>query len=132
MLQNYLHDVFIIFVTADIGAILVQEFFLVKPSFLFLGRVAVLFTDAAYCYRPSSVVCQSVCWSVVVVSHAKITEPVEMPFGLWDRMGPRKHALHRVNIGATWRIRTNRPPSMCGGDAALLLNYVDHLLFLCI
>ena len=36
------------------------------------------------------------------VSCAKTTEPIEMPFGLWTRVGPRKHALDEVHNGATW------------------------------
>jgi len=36
-----------------------------------------------------------------VVSCAKIPEPIEMPFGLWLRMGPRKHVLGRVHTGAS-------------------------------
>jgi len=48
-----------------------------------------MYVDADYCYRPSSVVCRS----VTLVSHAKTAEPVEMPFGLRTRVGPRNHAL---------------------------------------
>jgi len=44
-----------------------------------------VYVDAAYCYRPSNVVCQS----VTVMSPAKTAEPIEMPFGLWTRVGPR-------------------------------------------
>jgi len=51
---------------------------------------------------------RSVHRSVTVVSPTKTAEPIEMPFGLWTRMGPRKHVLHGVAIGATWRIRLNR------------------------
>jgi len=36
-----------------------------------------------------------------------MAEAVEMSFGLWTRVGPRKHVLDRVHIGATWRIRLN-------------------------
>jgi len=32
------------------------------------------------------------------VSCAKTAEPVEMPFWLWIRLGPRKHRLHGVKI----------------------------------
>ena len=28
------------------------------------------------------------------VNCAKMAELIEMPFGLWTRMGPRKHVLH--------------------------------------
>jgi len=38
-----------------------------------------------------------------------MAEPIEMPFGVWTRVGPRKHMLDGVHIGATWRIRLNRP-----------------------
>ena len=44
-----------------------------------------VYVDAAYCYRPSNVVCQS----VTVMSPAKTAESVEMPFGLWTWVGPR-------------------------------------------
>jgi len=43
------------------------------------------YVHATYCYRPSSVVCRS----VTVVSTAKTAEPIEMPFGLRTRVGPR-------------------------------------------
>jgi len=39
------------------------------------------YVDAAYCYRPSSVVCRSVCRSVTVVSPAKMAAPIESRFG---------------------------------------------------
>ena len=45
------------------------------------------YVDAAYCYRLSD------CWSVTLVSPAKTAEPIEMPFGLWVRMGPRNLVL---------------------------------------
>ena len=35
----------------------------------------------------------SVGLSVTVVSHAKTAESIEMPFGLWTRVGPRNHVL---------------------------------------
>jgi len=48
-----------------------------------------------------------------------MAEPIDLPFGLWIRLGGRKHtfsrtcqcALARGHIGATWRIRLNRPSS---------------------
>jgi len=42
------------------------------------------YVDAAYCYRPSSVICRS----VTVVS-PKTAERIEMAFVLWAGMGPR-------------------------------------------
>ena len=41
---------------------------------------------------------RSVCLSVTVVSPAKTAEPIEKPFGLWPRMGPRNHVLDGVPI----------------------------------
>jgi len=39
-----------------------------------------------------------------------VAELIEMPFGMWTRVGPRKHVLHGdMHIGVTWRIRLNRP-----------------------
>jgi len=45
--------------------------------------------------EPSSMVCQSVCWSVTVVSPAKMAEPIEMPFGLRIWVDPMNHILDR-------------------------------------
>jgi len=39
------------------------------------------------------VVCLSVSLSVTVVSHAKSADPIDMPFGLWTRVGTRNHVL---------------------------------------
>jgi len=50
------------------------------------------YVDAAYSYRPSSVVCRSVCLSVcrsvTLVSPAKTAAPIELPFGLRTWVGP--------------------------------------------
>jgi len=79
--------------------------------------------DAAYCYRRGSVVRRSVCLSVglsvVIVNHAKTAEPIEMPFGCWTRVGPRKHGLEfRRGRGAHWRqLAYTIEPFVCGGDA---------------
>jgi len=68
-------------------------------------------------YRRSSVVCRSVClsrwWTL-----QKTAEPIEMPFGIWTRVGPRRHVLE----GVYWRHLANtieRP--ICGGDTAFPL-----------
>ena len=56
--------------------------------------------DTAYCYRPSGVVCMSVCLCVLGtrVSCAKTVEPVDRE--------PRIKVLDEgPHIGATWRIR---------------------------
>jgi len=49
--------------------------------------------DMACCYRPSSVVCLSVCLSVTIVSPAKMAEPIEMMFQLRTRVVPTNHVL---------------------------------------
>jgi len=44
------------------------------------------------------------------VNCAKTAKPIEMPFGVWTRVGPRKHELTGimgVHIDATWRIQLN-------------------------
>jgi len=45
------------------------------------------YVDAAYCYRPSSVVCRSVCLSVTLVSPAKMAAPIEIPMELRTPVG---------------------------------------------
>jgi len=73
-------------------------------SSLFLGLIAVLriYVDAAYCYRPSSVVCLlvclSVCRSVTLVSPAQTAEPIEIPLGSRTRMGFMNHVLDGVHM----------------------------------
>jgi len=51
------------------------------------------YVDAAYSYRPSSVVCLSVGLSVTLVSPAKTATPIELPFGLRTWVGPGNHVL---------------------------------------
>ena len=59
--------------------------------------------------------------SVAIVSPAKMSEPIDMPFGVWIRIGPRKHVLdgdaHRRNLANTIE------PSVCCGDAAFSSNH---------
>jgi len=43
-------------------------------------------------------VCRSVCLFVTLVSPAKTTEPIEMPFGSRTRVGPGKHVSDGVQI----------------------------------
>jgi len=77
----------------------------INRDYLLLGRIAVLrtyYVDAARCYRPSSVVCRSVCHSR---EPCKTAEPIDMPFGMWTTVGAKKQALDGVRIGATRRIR---------------------------
>jgi len=48
----------------------------------------------------------------------KMAEPIEMPFGLWTWVGPRKHVLHG---SAHWRNQANMIElSMFGGPAKWL------------
>ena len=64
-------------------------------------------------------VCRDLCEKAV---------PIEMLFGMWTGVGPRKQAL---DGGSHWRNLANTTePSMCGGDAAFTLYYFDHLLLL--
>jgi len=57
------------------------------------------YEDTAYCYRPSSVVWRSVCRSVCHTNEpSKTAAPIEMPFGLRTRVGPRNHVLDGVQI----------------------------------
>jgi len=54
------------------------------------------YVDVAYCYRRSRPVGWSVSLSVTLVSPAKTAESIEMPFGLWTRVGPRNHVLDGI------------------------------------
>ena len=85
-----------------------------------------------YCYAASYAVAHaavtvgvrgpSVGRSVTIVSHAKTAELMEMPFGLWTRVVPRKHVIDGVHIGPTWRIRLRR-------RCSLLSNYFNQFFF---
>ena len=48
--------------------------------------------DAAYCYKTEYTHGLSAL-SVTIVSPAKTAEPIEMPFWLWTRVGPRNYVL---------------------------------------
>jgi len=51
-----------------------------------------------------------------------MAEPIEVPFGVRTRVGPRKHLL---DGDAHWGHLANTiEPSVCGGDAAFLLSLV--------
>jgi len=81
-----------------------------SSSVIFRPHRSTTYVDAACCYIQSSVVCLSVFLSVCHnVSPVKTAEPIEMSLGMWTQAGPRKHVLDGVRIGATWRIRPNRP-----------------------
>jgi len=72
-----------------------------------------MYVGAAYCYRPSSVVCQSVC---------RTSEPCRNGWtgrdAVWDLdSGGSKEAC--IGGGAHWRKLANtNEPFMCGGNAA--------------
>jgi len=53
---------------------------LLRPLVIIMPHRSTTYVDAANCYRSSSVVCRSVCYTVV--SPAKTAEPIEMPFGI--------------------------------------------------
>jgi len=62
------------------------------------------------------------------VSCTKMTQPIDLPFGLWTRVGRRKHKFNRIHqvaplcppTRAHWRNLANTiEPSVCGGHAAL-------------
>jgi len=60
----------------------------------FIPHRSTTYADAAIVTDGVSLsVCLSVCLSVTIVSPAKTAEPIEMPFGLWSRVGPRSHVL---------------------------------------
>jgi len=59
----------------------------VRVKYIMRPHHSTTYVDAAYCYRPSSVVCLSVCWFVTLVSPARTAEPIEMPFGLRTPVG---------------------------------------------
>jgi len=61
-----------------------------RPIFIIIRlHRSTTYVDTAYCYWLSSVVCRS----VTLVSPAKTAGPINMPFGLWPRVGPRNHVL---------------------------------------
>ena len=67
-------------------------------------------------------------YSNSAVSCAKVAQPIEMPFGVWTRVGPRKHVL---GGGAQWRNLANTiEPVDVRQRCGLLSNYFDHLLLL--
>ena len=81
---------------------------------LLLGRIAIL----RKLMRP--VVTKRVSWSVgrsvTVLSSSKTVELIEMPFGIWTQVDPRKHAL---TVGAHYsQLAITTELSMCGVDAA--------------
>jgi len=54
-----------------------------------------MYVDVAYCCRSTSMVCLSICH---VSEPCKSAELIEMLFGLWTLVGPRKHVLDGAQI----------------------------------
>jgi len=70
----------------------------------------------ACCYR-CSLICVSVC---LLVTPAKMAQPIELPFGLWTRVGPRNHAL----------VRDPNPPgegAVLGDVSRLIVKYRERI-----
>jgi len=67
------------------------------------------------------------------VSCAKTAEPIEMSFGTWTQVDPRQHVSILIGWGSHWRNLANTIDNRtvhvtCGGGAAFLSDYFDHLL----
>jgi len=79
------------------GSLMLAEFCSLRVchlhNIIFRPHRSTTYVDAAYCYRPSSMVCRFICRSVTVVNPAKTAESIETPFGLRSRVGPGNHAL---------------------------------------
>jgi len=58
-----------------------------KKCYMHLTAYHLCYVDAAYCFRWSSVVCQS----VAIMSPAKMAKPIDMSFGMLSGVGPMKH-----------------------------------------
>ena len=86
-----------------------------------LGRIAWAESKGTACCYRCSVICLSVCLSA---GHSrtpyKMAEPIDIPFGMWTRVGPRNYALGggRGNYGE------RGAPVRCG----LLPKFSDRLL----
>ena len=65
-------------------------------------------------------------------SCAKTAERIEMLFGMWTWISPRKHILDGGAVGAHWRhLENTSESSMWGGDAAFLSKYFDQCCIYC-
>jgi len=67
----------------------------------------ITYVNAACCYRRS--IAWSIGLSVAIVSPAKIGQSIEMPFGLWTRVGSIEPCVTCGCNGATWQIPLNHP-----------------------
>jgi len=83
---------------------------LLSPLVIIRPHRTTTYVDAAYSYRPTSVVCRSVCQSVTLMSPAKTAAPIELPFGLRTWVGPGEPCIRwgpdppweSANFGGEW------------------------------
>jgi len=63
------------------------------------------------------------------VSCAKMDEPIDLPFGLWTRVGRKKHKFNRIRqvFYVPSLERTLAPPGEYGLSAAAMRPYVKLL-----
>ena len=99
--QNTLYFTFIFvstteyFICSDLSVrknvLIITDYFtiIIRPQCSTTYYVCTTYVYAAYCYSGLSV-----CLSVTVVSTTNIAEPIEVPFRLMTRVGPRNHVLH--------------------------------------
>jgi len=67
---------------------------IVMSKYIIRPHRSTTYVDAAYSYRPSTVVCRS----VTLVSPTKTAASIELPFGLRTWVGPGNHVLDGVQI----------------------------------
>jgi len=91
----YLHTIFCTFYPMQD---VFDEWHVLHTANIIRPHRSTTYVDAAYSYRPSSVVCLSVGLSVTLVSPAKTAAPIELPFGLRTWVGPGNHILDGVQI----------------------------------
>ena len=63
---------------------------------IFSTHHSTTYVDAAYYYRPSSVLCLSVGRSDTIASPAKTAEAIEMPIVMSTQVGPGQYVLDGV------------------------------------
>jgi len=129
LLQKVLHEVLQYFSCSVLSTILQyisHKVLLLLIQYILLGRIAVLRIDAAFLYRPSSVVCLSVSLSRSWAQQIRLNRS---RCRLGCRLGwaePSKEACVRlVHNGAAWRMWLNCP---C---AAAMRLYVKLLFTTC-
>jgi len=54
--------------------------------------------DRVACLSVCLSVCLTVCLLVTTVKRAKTAQPIEMPFGILNRVGPENHVLEGIQI----------------------------------